>query len=72
MGWNGTNLKTSWLRLRGNAGGRKSAYWQVPFYCDGCKKTHGKNVMRTKTLDGLLLCDRQYFKHLDQLQGVPL
>ena len=52
----------TWYKLRGNANGRRPAYWQVPFYCDGCKKTHGKNVQRTGTLEGQLLCDRQYNK----------
>ena len=62
MGWNGTHLKTSWLRLRGNASGRHRPYWAAPFFCDGCQRKHGPYVMRTKTLDGRLLCDRQYNK----------
>lgn len=72
MGWNGTHLKTSWLRLRGNASGRKPAWWEVPFYCDGCKKMHGKKVERNKTLDGLLLCNRQYYRYLDNKPLNPI
>lgn len=56
-------MAKTWQRLRGNANGRKPAYWQVSFHCDGCGKTHGKNVDRTETLDGKLMCDEAYFKH---------
>ena len=41
-------------------------YWAVPFFCDGCKKEHGNYVTRNKTLAGLLLCDRQYYKLLEE------
>jgi ribosomal protein L44E len=65
MGWNGTRLKTSWLRLRGNAAGRRRPHWAVKFFCDGCQRHHGHYVERTSTLDKLLLCNRQYYRHLD-------
>ena len=56
-----------WQRLRGNANGRRPAFWQVPFYCDACAKTHGGNVDRTRTLDGRLMCERGYIKFIDSV-----
>jgi len=58
----------TWYRLRGAH--HVKNWWEKPFYCDGCKKMHGPKVTRTKTLDGLLLCDRQYNKHLDMQKEV--
>ncbi len=65
MGWNGTNLKTSWLRSRSYGVRNSRPHWQVPFFCDGCRKNHGPNITRNETLDGRLLCDRQFNKYLD-------
>lgn len=62
MGWNGTRMKTSWLKLRGNASGRTLDRRFVKFFCDGCRREHGRYVTRTLTLDGKTLCDRQYYK----------
>jgi hypothetical protein len=60
--WNGTRMRTGWLRLRGNAGGRRRAHWQVDWFCFACQKKHGWRVTRTKALDGNDYCDRQYYK----------
>ena len=62
MGWNGTRLKTSWLRLRGAKS--VTPYWYRPFFCDGCQRNHGPRVERNKTLEGRMLCNRQYYKEL--------
>jgi hypothetical protein len=63
--WNGTRLKTSWLRLRGNRRGRSFDWRFVPFFCDGCQRQHGRRVERTTTLDGQTLCNRQYYRKMD-------
>lgn len=68
MGWNGTNLKTSWLKSK-RYGHRSHTYWEVPFFCDGCQKSHGPKVTRNLTLDGQLLCDRQFNKYLERGKG---
>ena len=47
--------------MRGNANGRKRASWLNSWYCDGCKREHGHQVFKNG-LNGLLLCDRQYYK----------
>jgi hypothetical protein len=66
MGWNGTHLKTSWLRLRGNASGRTKDRRYVTFFCDGCQRTHGRYVVRTVMLNGKTLCNRQYYKQMER------
>jgi len=53
--------------MRGNQNGRKRPHWARKFYCDGCQREHGPYVERTKTLNSLLLCNRQYYKHEEQL-----
>jgi hypothetical protein len=69
MGWNGTSIKTSWLRQqgRGNASSRTLDWRFKRFFCDGCQREHGRYVDRTRTIDGKLLCNRQFYKHLDSL-----
>jgi hypothetical protein len=69
MGWNGTRMKHSWLRLRGNASGRTKDRRFVEFFCNGCQREHGRYVTRTKTLDGQILCDRQYYKHMEKVHA---
>ena len=59
-------MAKTWQRLRGNANGRKPAYWETTFHCDGCNKRHGSKVARNETLDGRVMCDRAYDKHLEQ------
>ena len=56
-------MAKTWQHLRGNANGRRPAYWQKPFHCDGCGKKHGANVERTQTLDGKVMCETAYLKH---------
>lgn len=41
-------------------------YWAKPFFCDGCKRTHGPKIDRFGLLDGRMLCTRQYYRTLDQ------
>lgn len=62
--WNGTRLRTGWLHLRGAK--HVKPYWFRRFYCDGCKRQHGERIERNKTLDGRLLCNRRYYKELDE------
>lgn len=47
---------------RGNASGRRPAFWEQPWFCHGCNKMHPYNRFRNGTLDGRNLCDRQYNK----------
>lgn len=63
MGWNGTNLKSTWLRKQGGGMG-KGPNLAKEFYCDMCKRNHGKNVDGI-IVDGLTMCFRQYYKYLD-------
>ena len=53
----------TWYRLRGNANGRTPAYWQREFFCEGCQKMHGMNVVRWG-IGEKLYCTRQYNKIL--------
>ena len=63
MGWNGTEIKSSWLRSK-KYGVRDNSlpHWARTFFCDGCNKEHGKLITRYKTLDGRMLCIRQFVK----------
>ena len=45
-------------------------YWEKPFFCDGCKKTHGAKIERFGMPDGRMLCNRQYNRELDKKQAV--
>lgn len=42
------------------------------FYCDGCKRRHGRYVFRTKTVDGLTLCDRAYDAHVAKRERLKI
>ena len=57
--WHGTRLRTSWLRLRGSASGRRSDAWIRPFFCEGCQRAHGSRIIRFKVGD-CLFCTRTY------------
>lgn len=46
--------------MRGNASGRNGS-GPKGFYCEVCKKDHGKTVFKNK-YQGQIMCDRQYFK----------
>ena len=59
--WHGTRLRTSWLRLRGSASGRRSDSWIRPFFCEGCQRTHGNRIMRVQVGE-FLFCTRTYLK----------
>lgn len=58
--------------MRGNANGRRPAYWQRRFFCAGCQKEHGPNTERTGFFDepGVLYCERAYEKRRAQRQCV--
>jgi hypothetical protein len=44
-------------------------WWEKPFFCDGCQKTHGPKVERFQMIGGRMLCNRQYNKELDKKQA---
>ena len=67
MGWNGTNMRTSWLRLRGNASGRNGAGRPKSWFCAGCQRQHGGGAERTIALDGNSYCARTYWKAHDRI-----
>ena len=58
--WHGTRLRTSWLRLRGSASGRRSESWICHFFCEGCQRAHGSRIMRVQVGE-FLLCQRDLF-----------
>lgn len=57
--WNGTQMKTSWLRLRGNASGRTKDWRYVDWFCHGCQRIHAGRTEQNITLASLHLCNRQ-------------
>lgn len=50
--------------MRGNASGRRRAFWEIPWFCDGCKIKHAYTRCRNGMLDGRSLCDRLYYREL--------
>lgn len=58
----GGNRKHGYMRGAHHVGN----WWEKPFFCDGCKKTHGPKIVRFGMLDGRMLCTRQYHRLLDQ------
>ena len=67
--WHGTRLRTSWLRLRGSASGRRSDAWIRPFFCEGCQRAHGSRVMRVQVGD-FLFCTRTYVKLSAEVRAI--
>jgi hypothetical protein len=63
--WNGTRMRTSWLRLRGNASGRTKDWRFVDWFCDGCQRKHPGRREQNVTLEGLHLCNRQDYRRMD-------
>ena len=57
--WHGTRLRTSWLRLRGSASGRRRDSWIRPFFCEGCQRAHGSRIMRVQVGE-FLFCTQTY------------
>jgi hypothetical protein len=45
---------------RGNANGRRRAFFEADWTCDGCLKRKSYRSSKTGTLDGRTLCDRCY------------
>lgn len=62
MGWNGTNIKSTWLRQQGRGAQRYARSRPGQWWCDGCEKWHAPTTDRVKTLDGRTLCFRQFVK----------
>ena len=70
--WNGTDLQTGWLRLRGAGGQSKSSPFRPgPWMCDGCHKVHGGRVERTIGSDAKNYCRGQFLKFLGQARPTP-
>ena len=65
--WNGTRLRTSWLRLRGSASGRRSDAWRRPFFCEGCQRAYGSRIMR---VGDFLFCTRTYVKLSAEVRAI--
>lgn len=68
--WNGTRLRTGWLRLRGNASGRNGFIGRMfaPWFCSGCNRKHGGKCERTIALDGKAYCGRTYWQAHDRIR----
>jgi hypothetical protein len=53
-------------RLRGNASGRRRAFWELDWTCAGCHRVKRYTADRTRTLAGLDLCSTCYGKHINE------
>ena len=62
MRWNGTNIKTGWLRKQGRGAKSYRRCRPLDWYCDGCQHTHHPTTDRVITLDGRTLCFRMFAK----------
>jgi len=47
--------------MRGSRAGRNGWSLSQAHFCDGCQRTHGKNVFMTG-LNGKKYCERTYYK----------
>lgn len=50
--------------MRGNASGRRRAFWEIDWRCDGCLKMKPYHSCRNGTLDGQSLCNRCDYKRM--------
>ena len=61
MGWNGTNIKPTWIRKQFRGVGRRRC---IPdkWWCDACKKWHLPTTDRIKTTDDQTICFKEFVK----------